>query len=307
VSVRHFSTERFFTGFSTENMERPEPVFQTEDLSDEECAALAASVQKELDEIYEGSDGKYYFELGPAADENLQEFILLKSKWLAHAGVIGNEFGERGGCWQYSLHIIHEVAQQHVEIIRGLKRLDCPSVFFQCHLPNGEYSSFARVDSLTERELKVLTDVLETELNRIGTSLRVIGDWHAINEPHEYVQAKLDFESFLEFQSDETNAVNDYEYEMAAENAFDRCIKEVKRLRFVSSAAATEGAPVVSESGSNHLEQSLEPSEEFRTNYRDPDNYWRNVWLYEQRRAGKTNAAILTELTDRATEFAPLV
>lgn len=52
--------------------------------------------------------------------------------------------------------------------------------------------------------------------------------------------------------------------------------------------------------------QQIQPTDELRMNYRDPNNYWRNVWLYEQRRAGKTNAVILKELGARATDFAPL-
>jgi hypothetical protein len=50
----------------------------------------------------------------------------------------------------------------------------------------------------------------------------------------------------------------------------------------------------------------LEPSEELRATYRDPDNYWRNVWLYEQRKSGKNNSFILAELAKRAEEFAPI-
>jgi len=51
---------------------------------------------------------------------------------------------------------------------------------------------------------------------------------------------------------------------------------------------------------------AVQPAEELRTQYQDPDNYWRNVWLYEQRKAGVTNTAILAELARRANEFAPL-
>jgi hypothetical protein len=40
--------------------------------------------------------------------------------------------------------------------------------------------------------------------------------------------------------------------------------------------------------------------------YRDKDNYARNVWLYEQRKAGKSNRTILDELSARAKDFAPL-
>lgn len=40
--------------------------------------------------------------------------------------------------------------------------------------------------------------------------------------------------------------------------------------------------------------------------YQDPDNYQRNVWLYELRKSGMTNAAIRAELDKRATEFSTL-
>jgi MoaA/NifB/PqqE/SkfB family radical SAM enzyme len=44
VATRYFSAERFFTGFGTHNMVRSEPVLRTDDLSDDECKALASSV-----------------------------------------------------------------------------------------------------------------------------------------------------------------------------------------------------------------------------------------------------------------------
>jgi hypothetical protein len=58
----------------------------------------------------------------------------------------------------------------------------------------------------------------------------------------------------------------------------------------------------------SHVNSSyeLEPTEELRSKYQDPDNYWRNVWLYKQRKAGATNTTILSELCSRAGEFAPL-
>lgn len=40
--------------------------------------------------------------------------------------------------------------------------------------------------------------------------------------------------------------------------------------------------------------------------YSDPDNYERNVWLYRQREAGKTNGETLAELSRKAETFAPL-
>ena len=50
----------------------------------------------------------------------------------------------------------------------------------------------------------------------------------------------------------------------------------------------------------------IEPSEELLKSYHDPDNYCRNVWLYNQRKCGKRNPEIRAELRNRAVEFAPL-
>jgi hypothetical protein len=61
-------------------------------------------------------------------------------------------------------------------------------------------------------------------------------------------------------------------------------------------ASSDEGAPV----------GGYEASEEMRQTYRDPDNYWRNVWLYGLRRDGKTNRDMLSQLSERGQEFAPL-
>jgi hypothetical protein len=303
--VRYFSTERFFTGFGTHNMVRSEPVFRTDDFTDDECKALVSSVQRELEEINGMTEGELYFELGPSADEDLEEFIILKSKWTVHADQIEKKYGERGSCWQYDMHLLNEIARQHAEIIRGLKRHSCPTAFLQCHLPSGAFSTFARVDCLSDREFAVLIDVLTTELNRIGTTLRVITDWHAMNEPQEYVQAKLDYDQYSSPGSVANEVGSAYEFELAAEHVFDRCIEEVKQLRFI----ATEGLGndfSIRQASPPIPQVEKDPSETLLASYRDPDNYWRNVWLYEQRKAGKTNPAILAELAERAQEFAPL-
>lgn len=55
---------------------------------------------------------------------------------------------------------------------------------------------------------------------------------------------------------------------------------------------------------------STEPaaaSEDMRAKYHDPDNYWRNVWLYERRKSGKKNREILDELKiEKGQEFSHL-
>lgn len=52
--------------------------------------------------------------------------------------------------------------------------------------------------------------------------------------------------------------------------------------------------------------EPLAASESLKASYRAPDNYWRNVWLYERRKNGEKNATILASLRARAQEFATL-
>lgn len=301
MTARYFTTERFFTGFSSNHMVSDEPVFRTDDFTAEECKVLATSVQKELDELNRLTDEELQFDLAPSADEDLVGFIGLKTKWAIHGGAIEEEYAKPGGGWRYDMHRLYEIANEHAEIIRDLKRHSFPAAYLQCQLPSGEFSTFARIGGIAERELAVLIKVLGTELNRIGTELRVVNEWHAANEPHEYVQARLDYENFS--QANEPDG-SDYEYELAAENAFDRCVAEINRLRLLPSDGSAK--PPDSDKSSPPVVKAKTASEELRASYRDPDNYWRNVWLYELRRSGKGNPAILTELAARATDFAPL-
>ena len=64
--------------------------------------------------------------------------------------------------------------------------------------------------------------------------------------------------------------------------------------------------PASDEDSLEEGKQPLEASEELKATYHDRDNYLRNVWMYEQRKAGKTNNAILSELKKRGQEFAYL-
>lgn len=58
----------------------------------------------------------------------------------------------------------------------------------------------------------------------------------------------------------------------------------------------------------NAAEPLLEPSDKLRGSYHDPDNYRRNVRLYELKKSGKTNAAILAIFFEEAptAPFAPI-
>jgi hypothetical protein len=58
--------------------------------------------------------------------------------------------------------------------------------------------------------------------------------------------------------------------------------------------------PTIASTSANTVSQlanrSVEPSEDMRKSYRDSDNYERDRWLYEQKKAGKKNEDIRNEL-----------
>src|SRR5262249_41924606 len=99
---------------------------------------------------------------------------------------------------------------------------------------------------------------------------------------------------------------------LAASGASFQCCEEIKELRLKPPQYANDYECNEHDEGDAEPEirdspaPPAVPDETLRRSYRDPDNYWRNVWLYEQRRSGKTNATILSELSARASEFAPL-
>lgn len=80
----YFVRERIFSGCGP-NLGSDTPVFATEDLTEDECCTLAASVQRCLDELHESSgSGPWFFSLGPSAEEDSAVFINLKSAWNSH-------------------------------------------------------------------------------------------------------------------------------------------------------------------------------------------------------------------------------
>jgi hypothetical protein len=67
------------------------------------------------------------------------------------------------------------------------------------------------------------------------------------------------------------------------------------------TVAVSDGNDAAAESGQLKADESLRPG------YHDPDNYWRNVWLYEQRKAGKSNADIRSGLAHHPAKFETLI
>lgn len=114
-------------------------------------------------------------------------------------------------------------------------------------------------------------------------------------------------------------SVRQYQKSMWFCNAFGA---NVVMLRLIAAGKETEILPETSMSptlglvGGQALKEAKLPTappdgprkadESLRLGYSDPGNYWRNVWLYEQRAAEKTNNVILEELKTKAMEYEPL-
>lgn len=286
------------------------PVFATSDLTDDECHVLEESVQRCLNDIHdECGSGPWHFQLGPSADEDCVAFINLKSDWKSHEVDLEKYRKSSGNSWQSEVIWLHDIVQERANIIRQIRRGRNPVIYLQCDEGRG-FETFDRIDSLTESEIETLEEVLFPQLNEMGLMLRVVDDWYAEKEPAAYVQARLSWKRFEESlnkdKADDTL--------LAASGASFECCEEIKELRkkplrYASDEFDEEHEDEVAtpnEETRSTCDQTVLPHESNRDTYRDPDNYWRNVWLYQQRQEGRTNSTILSDLSARATEFAPI-
>jgi hypothetical protein len=258
----------------------------------------------------DSGSGPWSINLGPSADDDCAAFINLKSKWNSHSVDLEKYRSSSPNSWQSDVVWFHDIVQEHADIIRQIKRGRTPIIYLQCDEGRG-YETFDRIDFLTEPEIETLKEVLGAQLHEMGLMLRVVDDWHAEKEPTAYVQARLSWkrfeESLKEDKADDTL--------LAASSTSFECCEEIKELRKKPLRYANDDeldeyddGDASPEAGELALAQDRPavPNESLRRSYRDPDNYWRNVWLYQQRQSGKTNATILSELSARASEFAPL-
>ena len=307
MAARYVARERIFTGLSP-NLVQSTAVFSADDLTLDECQTLALSVQKCFDDLHDQQGAEsWFFELGPSVEDDAAAFINLKNQWDGTKGEIEGYRGSSMNSWQSDVFMFHSVACEHAEIIRGMRGTETPTVYLQCD-GGGGFETFDCVDSLTWDELETLESVLGAELYDLGLDLRVVSDVHAERDPAVYVQAKLGWNRFAfavsSGDADETR--------LAAAKASNECIEEIKSLRrkpVVFGRVAGDDADRVSDASAAAKDASpstdgpLQADDSLRAGYRDPDNYWRNVWLYEQRKAGKTNTVILADLRARAREF----
>jgi hypothetical protein len=304
----YFARERILRGCGP-NLPSWTAVFAVDDFTEAECQTLAESVQHCLDELHDdGGHGPWHIELGPSAAEHPAAFVNLKSEWAARLAEIDSYKGSSHNSWQAEVYWLHCIASEHAEIIRGMRSSETPTVYLQCDGGHG-YETFDCINDLTAAELETLETVLGQELYDMGLILKVVSDWHAEREPPIYVQARLSWNRFEEdLKNDEVDSTR-----MAASNVAYECIAEIKSLRTMPAIYGPandrhDDAPRDDKTSTCVVApvQELKADESLRRKYRDPDNYWRNVWLYELRKSGKTNAAIIAELSARAAEFAPL-
>jgi hypothetical protein len=311
VAARYFARQRFYRGVSP-NLTTWAVVFATDELSDDESRTLQKSVQQFFDELEKESEESFCFELGPSAEENPAVFINLKHEWDSRKGEIQDYAStSNSGTWRGDIWWFYSVACEHEEIIRDMRAGELPTVYLQCDCGGG-FESFGCVDSLTWNELETLEELLEDELHAMGYMFRLVTDWHAEREPATFIRAKL---SLDEYNYDVSAGTAD-DWRLNSDSVADKCINEIKRLRAKPVVYGQEDddqhesdvqeSKTVTTSGVAKMDEAVAANEASRRGYRDPDNYWRNVWLYEQRKANNTNAVILAALRARGNEFAYL-
>jgi hypothetical protein len=85
----------------------------------------------------------------------------------------------------------------------------------------------------------------------------------------------------------------------ARENAVDRPTSTAKDDCDVDELFKAVFPSADSDQQSQAATSPVAASESLRAGFRDPDNYWRNVWLYDLRKEGRNNREIREALSDR--------
>lgn len=292
----YFARERIFTGL-VPNLVSSVPVFSATDLSEDECLTLVKTVEEYLISLQEEG---WHFDLQPGADEDPVRFINLKREWLETSAKLDEYRDSEKGSWRDDVVLLHDVATERAEIIRELRSGRTHPVFLQCDGGHG-FETFDRVDCLTAEELETLEAVLGGRLHDVGFILRVIDDWDAEKNPAIYVDASMQWQLI---ESDEYDEWTEHRL-LSAEVVREILALRKKPVLYADvDAESDDEIPFADEEQcARQSETLLLPSEELRSSYQDPPNYWRNVWLYDRRKNGITNAAILAELRERGKEF----
>ncbi len=299
MATRYSARERIFTACGP-NVMGPLAAYLADDLSADECKLLAQSVQRYLEDAADASgNGPWSFELVPAADEDPVEFVNRKNEWDGLQDVFSDERSHSDNSWKGELQWINAIAVEHAAIIRSLKSDELPTVYMQIDGGTG-YETFGSVSKLTWDELEILESVLVNEFHDLGYIFRIIHDFDAVHSPVLYVLTKLNYHRTapdLDFTDEDDPLVRAYELA-------DACVNEIIELRakrspFLAAVPAKESEHKVQqlEQAVTAVSRPIAASDERCKEYRDPDNYWRNVWLYELRVDGKTNAEILELLS----------
>lgn len=316
---RYSSRQRIFIGYSPE-LADAEPVFAADDLSEIECKTLVAAVQRLFDDLHRSSGGgPWTLELGPSVQDDPVAFIDCKAKWQAHQRSFDEYRAAHCGHWRSEIVWLHDICAERADVIRALREHAIPTVYLQRDCGGG-FQTFGRVDSLTWNEVETLESVLKNELYDMGMIFRLVTDLDAEESPEMFVHAKLGWNAIARELEVDEDAERDDAWWVAAEVIGELLSIRSKPRRSKSTAASEPSKSIEAEDEGGSVKSGpaipegpaekplTEPCDAEMARYRDPDNYWRNVWLYEQRKAGKTNRELLSELERIASErgFAPL-
>ena len=311
------SRERFFVGCGPENLPNEAVVFGVDDLSEGECELLAKAVQQVFDDRAHAGDHDAYFRLTPSAEENPVDFLVRK-EWERIKPDLESAFGsgrQQTGSLNEVLFYYYE-ARSMAETIRSMRSGKIEPVYLRCDYGRGEGETFEYLDCLTLDEIDTLRAVLGPLLYETGGHLEAVYEFEAADIPEKYVKAKLEWnwlreEIWRAGDYDNPNEDELDEHIQTARGFCRQCVSEILELRGKPKIGLPDELKDDAEPDPPTIVPvpvavQTEASESLRTSYRDPDNYWRNVELYQLRKAGKTNAEILEWLAGVATKYSPL-
>lgn len=335
-------SERIFT-YTGPGSLRPSAVFAVGDLAEAECEMLKATVQRHLDAmnaIY--GHGPFVFDVGPNANHDLAAFIILKTEWTQHERQLDLFRQLPPESWQWELLLVHDTAKEHAATIRSLRihsttdgvrssnvtpaatrlplesaaTIESEPTAIRLQVQDEDAGGrFVMFDSSGAQEWGprvepggsphfdgTYTWTYDEFLYRLPTG-------HFVRVRHtSHCEANLPFPASIKRFSDAEAA------EWLLFGGFDLpedISHHADTHRFNVNAVSVKVSPpeqqleCASATVDDEVngEQDRNPCDALQSTYRDPDNYWRNVWLYGLRKNGATNAEILSRLKNRASEF----
>jgi hypothetical protein len=286
-----------FFSFSQGGVMRFLPAAAIGDLSINESRLLKTTVQSQCDSLWPFKS--ILFHIGPTCSEDLINHIVLSTQLEKLVGELSEPNPHNRSSDATLVNEVRAIALAHVVRIRHMRIATPPTTAIDNLVTQPSELDWLKVVTLitTNPEAYHVTErvqCLEGMHYNISGPLRFEDREHGLRE---YLYSRFT-DVFIRVRLSPPQHHCPPMMLSITEDVAARWLDRVKETSSSDVGLLTRQQTEISDS----------PSQAVREPCSDPDNYERNRWLYEQRKAGRTNKQILQELDRIAHErdFAPL-